>query len=433
MNANSNGGPRPPLLWPLVVALLFFGGGYVGNQFISPQTHAAYVWPATGVTIAVLSLVPLSRWPAYLVAIGLAAVGVSLVTGESIGISLAFAVVELVTSGLAAWGLQRLLGCPPRLDSLRGVAIFFFVGARGAALLSATLGAAILTRGQGVPYMSAWGLWVISNTVGTLVVSPAIIAWAGFRPKRSGGLGRRDFHLGLVFFTLLLLTLFSVFGNRVVEVFPEYVRLALTYLPEPFVVLTALAWGVRGGSLSLLALAGISLHSMSHGDGHFISLQNGFEESIYELQLYLAITALMALLIAAMRSEQERALRESDAWRVRYEAAATAAGQGVFDVDPATGAVVWGDNVEAVLGQSATALGSINALTAHVDGAARARLRLMFDALRASESEAHAAVIMWPAIHGATQVEFIARAITDFDGALYRIAGMARIVAAAER
>jgi len=40
---------------------------------------------------------------------------------------------------------------------------------------------------------------------------------------------------------------------------------------------------------------------------------------------------------------------------------------------------------------------------------------------------------MWPAIHGATQVEFIARAITDFDGALYRIAGMARVVAAAER
>jgi anti-sigma factor RsiW len=97
--------------------------------------------------------------------------------------------------------------------------------------------------------------------------------------------------------------------------------------------------------------------------------------------------------------------------------------------------------VAAVLGQSAASLGSIDALTAHVDGAARARLRLMFDALRASESEAHAAVIMWPATqgtsqgaaHGPTQVEFIARAINDFDGTLYRIAGMARIVAAAER
>jgi hypothetical protein len=131
--------------------------------------------------------------------------------------------------------------------------------------------------------------------------------------------------------------------------------LALTYLPEPFVVLTALAWGVRGGSLSLLALSAVSLHSMSQGDGHFISLQNGLEESVYELQLYLAITALMALLIAAMRSEQDRALRESDAWRVRYEAASTAAGQVVFDVDPATGGVVWGDNVEAVLGEAAAA------------------------------------------------------------------------------
>ena len=210
-------------------------------------------------------------------------------------------------------------------------------------------------------------------------------------------------------------------------------RLALTYLPEPFVVLTALAWGVRGGSLSLLALAAISLHSMSNGDGHFISHRNGLEESIYELQLYLAITALMALLIAAMRSEQERALRESDAWRVRYEAASTAAGQVVFDINPVTGGVVWGDNVEAVLGVAGANLASIDALTTHVDGAARARLRLMFDALRASESEAHAATIVWPGSHGATQVEFVARAISDFDGTIYRIAGMARVVAAAER
>ncbi len=425
MDTNSTGGLRPPMIWPLIAALLFFGGGYIGNHFINPQTHVAYVWPTTGVTIGVLSLVPIARWPAYLIAIGLAAVGVSLVFGESIGISLVFAAVELATSGLAAWALQRLLGCPPRLDSLRGVALFFFVGAFGAALLSATLGAAIVTHGQGAAFGTAWGLWVTSNTVGTLVVAPAIISWAGFRPKRSGGLSRRDFRLGLVFFTLLLLTLFSVFGNRVIEVFPEYVRLALTYLPEPFVVLTALAWGVRGGSLSLLALSAVSLHSMSQGDGHFISLQNGLEESVYELQLYVAITALMALLIAAMRSEQDRALRESDAWRVRYEAASTAAGQVVFDVDPATGGVVWGDNVAK--------LATIEALTARVDGSARARLRLMFDALRASESEAHAAVIVWPARQGSTQVEFVARAIADFDGTIYRIAGMARIVAAVGR
>jgi integral membrane sensor domain MASE1 len=433
MNANSTGGLRPPLLWPLFAGLLFFGAGHIGNNFVSPETHAAYVWPATGVTIAVLSLVPIGRWAAYLVAIGVAAVGVSLLYGEPIGLSLVFAAIELLTSGLAAWGLQRLLGCPPRLDSLRAVALFFLVGVFGAAVFSGMLGAGALARSHGTPFLPAWGLWVTSNMVGTLVVAPAIIAWAGFRPKRSGGLSRRDFRLGLAFFTLLLLTLFSVFGNRVIEVFPEYVRLALTYLPEPFVVLTALAWGIRGGSLSLLALSAISLHSMSHGDGHFISLRNGLEESIYELQLYLAITALMALLIAAMRSEQERALRESDAWRVRYEAASTAAGQVVFDINPVTGGVVWGDNVDAVLGQPAANLASIDALTRHVDGAARARLQLMFDALRASESEAHAATIVWPGNQGAAQVEFVARAITDFDGTIYRIAGMARVVAAAER
>jgi integral membrane sensor domain MASE1 len=430
LDANSTRGNIPPLILPLIAAITFFGCGLVGNHFIDPATHAAYVWPATGVTIAVLALVPFARWPAYLVAIGVAAMAVSLVYGEPIGVALALMVIELVTSGITAWALQRLLGCPPRLDSLRGVAIFFFVGALGGAILSATAGATLFaTRGAG--FAATWGMWITANTVGTLVIAPAIIAWTGFRPKRSGGLMRRDFRLGLVFFVLLLITLFGVFGNRVIEIFPEYIRLALTYLPEPFVVLTALAWGVRGGSLSLLALAAVSLHSMSHGNGHFISQASGIEESIYELQLYLAITALMALLIAAMRAEQDRALNESNAWRLRYEAAATAAGQVIFDVDPASGGVVWGENVADVLGVSAAQLASVEALTTHAEGAARARLRLMFDALRASDAEAEATTIVWPSARGATQVEFVARAIADFDGTVYRIAGMARVIAGA--
>jgi integral membrane sensor domain MASE1 len=431
MDVKATGGLRPPLLLPLIAGLLFFGGGVVGNQFIDAQTHAAYVWPASGVTIGVLSVVPVTRWTPYLVAFAIATVAVSLVYGEPIGVSLAFAAVELVSSGAAAWGLQRWLGRPPRLDSLRAIEVLVLVGALGGALLSATPGAALLTATQGAPFVPGWGMWILSNFVGTLLVAPAIIAWSDFRPKRSGGLAKRDFRLGLVFFILLLLTLFAVFGNRVIEIFPEYIRLALTYLPEPFIVLTALAWGVRGGSVALLALGAVALLSMSRGDGHFISQAQGLEASIYELQLYLAITALMALLIAAMRSEQERALRESDAWRIRYEAAATAAGQVVFDVDPASGAVVWGDNVEEVLGQPAAQLASLDAVTTHVEGAARVRLRLMFDALRASESEAHAATIVWPGGRGATQVEFIARAIADFDGTIYRIAGMARVIAGA--
>ncbi len=431
MDGKPTGGLRPPLVLPLIAGLLFFGGGVVGNQFIDPQTHAAYVWPASGVTIGVLSLLPVARWTPYLVAFAIATAAVSLVHGEPIGLALAFAAVELVSSGAAAWGLQRWLGRPPRLDSLRAIEVFVLVGALGGALLSATPGAALLTATQGAPFVAGWGMWTLSNFVGTLLVAPAIIAWSDFRPKRSGGLAKRDFRLGLVFFVLLLLTLFAVFGNRVIEVFPEYIRLSLTYLPEPFIVLTALAWGVRGGSVSLLALGTIALLSMSRGNGHFISQTSGLEHSIYELQLYLAITALMALLIAAMRSEQERALRESDAWRIRYEAAATAAGQVVFDVDPASGTVVWGDNVEEVLGQPAAQLASLDAVTTHVEGAARVRLRLMFDALRASESEAHAATIVWPGGRGATQVEFVARAIADFDGTIYRIAGMARVIAGA--
>jgi hypothetical protein len=54
----------------------------------------------------------------------------------------------------------------------------------------------------------------------------------------------------------------------------------------------------------------------------------------------------------------------------------------------------------------------------------------MFEALRASELEAHAATIVWPGGRGATQVEFVARAVADLDGTIHRIAGIARVIAA---
>ena len=55
----------------------------------------------------------------------------------------------------------------------------------------------------------------------------------------------------------------------------------------------------------------------------------------------------------------------------------------------------------------------------------------MFDALRASDTEAEATTIVWPSARGARQVEFVARAIADFDGTVYRIAGMARVISGA--
>jgi PAS domain-containing protein len=151
-------------------------------------------------------------------------------------------------------------------------------------------------------------------------------------------------------------------------------------------------------------------------------------QSIYELQVYLAITALMAWLIAALRAEQERALRLSDAWRIRYEAAAAASGQAVFDIDARSGRIAWAGDVERILGVPVSRIGTIDDIVGHLDNTARAKLRLLFDALRASASEAQTSTITWIDGASASQVEFVARSMADFDGTVYRIAGVARVV-----
>ena len=56
MDTNSTGGLRLPMLWPLIAALLFFGGGHIGlNRFVELVATAPAklfgLWPRKG-TIA---------------------------------------------------------------------------------------------------------------------------------------------------------------------------------------------------------------------------------------------------------------------------------------------------------------------------------------------------------------------------------------------
>jgi hypothetical protein len=108
-----------------------------------------------------------------------------------------------------------------------------------------------------------------------------------------------------------------------------------------------------------------------------------------------------------------------------------AAAQVQFEIDPVTGAIAWGTGVADVLGSQAAQLTSLKMLTDYAKGAARTRLRLMFDALRGGTVEAEATTIVWSCDEGARQVEFAARARADGDGTIQSIIGVARVIPSA--
>ncbi len=417
---------QPTPLWPVIASLAFVCLGWISTQLDDPATRASYVWIASAVSISALYLAPFSRWPAYLIALAAGAILLNLATQESLPMLAAFTANELISAAAAAWLLKRSIS-GGRLDTVERVLAFVFIGAFGGAVMSSFGGAGFISAVENREFWTEWRVWLVANCVGTLVVAPFIIEWAGFRARRSGGMTRAGFATGAALFLLLVASSLFVFDTRTLERFSGTVGLALTYLPLPFLVLAAIAWGSRGGTLAMLTLAAIAIVNTHQGEGPFAAQDATVGESVFEAQLYVAAAALMTLLMAALRASQERALKESADWRARYEMAITANHNVMFELEPRSHILAWGGDPRAVVGIDRGALTSLDQLLARAHNEDRERLHLAFDALVAGATTAASLVFRAIGDDGRTRfLEISAGAVVDFDDEIHRVTGLVR-------
>lgn len=400
-----------------VIVSYYYGGGF-GQE--------ATLWLASGVAIGVLCVAPASRWLAYSVGLAIGAIVANLIAGESIVAALVYALEEVVIALLVAWALQRWLGAPFRLDSVRNVLAFVAVGAIGGALASWVVNlAAYPPLGQPSPLL-AWRLWIVSGSVGTLMVAPLIFAWADFRPKRSGGATMADFAWGAPLFALLVLAAIFVFSGETSERFSGSVGYSITYLPFVFLVLGGLVWGPRGATLSTFVLAAIAVVYTVRAQGPFAGVEGFLGEAVLEVQGYAAAAALMSLLVSALTASRQRALRDASDWKTRYEAAIAASGQALYEVDPASGRMSWAGDT-ARLGFGGQNPSTLAGYLERVHDADQERLRGTFIAL-ARGTLRHCALTHRLRSHGGDDftVEGDANAIVDFDDTVHRVVGFLR-------
>jgi integral membrane sensor domain MASE1 len=401
-----------------LVALLlsyYFGGGF---------DQEANIWLASGIAIGVLALSEPPRWPAYLIGIAIGAVTGNLLAGAH-GISaIVYALEELVVAAPVAWLLRKLLGPVPRLDEVGKVWIFVGVGALGSAALSWIV-AMLAYATLGLPSPAGqWRLWIVSGTVGTLVVTPLLFAWAGLRAKRSGGPTMADFALGGAFFLLMVTATFMVFRGDTAARFSGSVGFALTYLPLPFLVLGAIAWGARGATLATFVLAAITVLYSERGEGPFGGIEGFLGEGALEVQGYVAAAALLTLMVTALQGSRQRALREAAEWRVRYEAVIGANDQLLFELDPVSGRLDWAGDTLRLLGRAPEQINTLAAYLDRVHADDRDGLKNVFARLgRGVEARLYAGHRIAPPGEPEKQVRGEATAILDFDDTVHRVVG----------
>lgn len=297
----------PYLLKTIVLAVLYFGAAKVGLLFSFVEGNVTLVWPPAGIALAALLLFGSRLWPGVAVSTFLAT--------TSTGAPLGFTLVSTIGTALAALAgtyLLRRVGFNNHLTRVRDVISLVFLGAGLSPMLSATIGVAGLCASGMAPwpaYFSIWWPWWLGDTMGVLIVAPALLAWAAQPNSLADWSAPQWLEAGAVLLAGLVTSLI-VFGNWPAA---NRIHLAFSYLPFLVLLWAGLRFGPIGAATMNLIVNAVAVLGTVRGSGPFA--QATLNESLFLLWAFMGIASVTALIVSASTAERqqtEAALRRSE-------------------------------------------------------------------------------------------------------------------------
>ena len=291
----------------LFVAAYVLGCGFAQALAIVPGTGIS-IWPPSGLFIATLILASRHSWPWWVLAGCLAEMFSNFLWFHS-PLPAAFLIYagNALEAVVGAWLVNRACGRPVRLETLREVLAFVVLGAGIAPVVSATVGSATLAwfGMQSQTFAAAWPLLWIGDATGVLIVAPlALVVFQNWRGKAQLSAARwmEACVLGLIFLGVAALSLSG-------------------YLPFAYIIMPPLLWAAvrfefKGAAVALTLLALITVAFTISGASQFVGDPESQRQKQVMLQLFLAISAFSALIVAAISRQHQQALltlRESEA------------------------------------------------------------------------------------------------------------------------
>ncbi|RWB35463.1 MULTISPECIES: MASE1 domain-containing protein [unclassified Mesorhizobium] len=292
---------RPQLLHlGLFFAAYVLGCGFAQALAIVPGITVS-IWPPGGVFIATLVLTSPYSWPWWILAGCLAEMFAQLVWFHSpLPAGFLIYVGNALGAAVGATLVNRACGRPVRLETLQEVLAFVVLGAGAAPLVSATVGSATLAwfGVESQTFTAVWPLFWIGDATGILLVAPpALVVIQYWRRKTQLSPAQlvEAGILGLIFLGVAALSLSDV------------------YLPTPYIILPPLLWAAArfefsGAAVALTLLALVTMALTVSGDSQFVGDPESQRERQVMLQLFLAISAFSALIVAAISRQRQLAL-----------------------------------------------------------------------------------------------------------------------------
>lgn len=292
---------RPRFLHLTLFSLAYLlGCGFAQALAIVPGITVS-IWPPAGVFIATLILTPPHSWPWWILAAALTETTAQLLWFHSpFLVGLLIIIGNILCATIGATLLKPTFERPVRLETLREVLAFVVLGAGAAPLVSATVGSATLAwfGVKSQTFTAVWPLFWIGDATGILLVAPlALVAIQSWRSQArlSPGQWIEAGVLGVIFLGLAALSLKHDF-------------LLSAYVIMPPILWAAVRFEFKGVAVALTFLALVTMALTISGASQFVGDPETQRQKQVMLQLFLAISAFSALIVAAISRQHQQAL-----------------------------------------------------------------------------------------------------------------------------
>jgi PAS domain S-box-containing protein len=290
------------IMTSLVCSVSYLAAKLGGALMLRPQLVWP-LWPGCALLVAVLLLAPRRRWP-IIVAAGLGGFFIyDLQEGLSLRSTAFLILADAVEVLIPAVGVRYIFGGLPQLNSVKNLAKYSLFAVILAPAFAAFAGAGRVAGN----YWTTWRIGFFTEALALLTVTPAILGLITARPawaKQS----RAYYTEAATLIAGLILCGYFIFQAAGGGASP-----ALLYSLLPFLLWSALRFGLPGISISIVAVACLSTWGAVHGRGPFTGpdpLNN-----VLSIQLFLFFAATPFMFLAVLVEEQKKAdlaVRESE-------------------------------------------------------------------------------------------------------------------------
>lgn len=292
-----------PAIAALMVSIAYYVGAKIGFALTFQPHPVSTLWPPNAIVFAALLIFPKRWWWFLLLALLPAHLLVQLNANVPQGMIVCWFISNCTEALISASVLLYLTKGKVRFDITSNVAMFI-VSVLIGVLLSSFLDSAFVSLNQfgNNSYWVVFRMRFFSNVLASLTLVPLIVTWTSLDV---GSLRRAPLRRYLEAAVLAVgLLLVGVFGFATLKA-QEGTTPALLYLPLPFLLWATIRFGPRGFSLALITVSMATIWGAIHGLGPFAS--QSAEMSALSVQLFLILSSMPLLFLAALINEREKA------------------------------------------------------------------------------------------------------------------------------